>query len=161
MFSDSGRTNICHGTATIVLTLVVAIAVVVYLCVQRSTLPFVGVCLCLHADDLARVYPGSLCRRSRWLVACVRAVRCTKITHARNVHVPADIGPGLCVCCFLRADALVWDRPQRAYGDGYGQEPQRCCDLRVFTHMRLFRPYHTCRIFFHAWIFELPTRLES
>jgi hypothetical protein len=113
--------NMCHGTATIFLTLVVVMAVVVNLCVQRSALPFVGMCLCLHADDPARVYPGSLCRHFHWLVACVRAVRCTKITHARNVHVPADIGPGLFVCCFVRAVPVFGSGRSDPMGMGMGK----------------------------------------
>ena len=75
MFSGSGRTNICHGTGTLIN---------VGGCDLCCALPFVGVCLCLHADDLARVYLGSLCRRFRWRLLCVRAVRCTKIMNARS-----------------------------------------------------------------------------
>ena len=99
MFSGSGRTNICHGTGTLIN---------VGGCDLCCALPFVGVCLCLHADDLARVYLGSLCRRFRWRLLCVRAVRCTKITHARNVHVPAPALGCLCAHVCGQAAASLW-----------------------------------------------------
>jgi hypothetical protein len=166
MFSGSGRTNICHGTGTLIN---------VGGCDLCCALPFVGVCLCLHADDLARVYLGSLCRRFRWRLLCVRAVRCTKITHARNVHVPAPALGCLCAVSCARCPCL-WSGRSKLMGLSMGKslkgvatyEYLRACDNSVHTRriffwsLRFFVSARTIlRHHHHVWILVLPTRLKS
>lgn len=127
MFSGSGRTNMGHGTATAYVDGCDRFCRVFVRATFRS---FVRWCMSVSSCRrlLVCIRPPSV---GIAVARCLCARRSLQKNHPRSPCSRSRRHWPWAVCVLFRArGARVWVRSQRAYGNGYEQEPQRCWDLR-------------------------------